>query len=98
MYLVLPKLRERWEPCDFVELSLKQKELKQMKVDDGLFPKEFMIVHWALIGVFAIIGLLYAGLNRDPWGKCFRGLSSGYIVLIYLALGLFLTFKDRLNL
>ncbi len=47
----------------------------------------------ALTAILAAVGLAYAVLDRQPWGKAYRGLCSAYLVLMCMvfALGPFLS-------
>lgn len=43
-------------------------------------------IGWGLgfsLGFMIVLGVLYAALNRNPWGKFYRLFSSLYIVLVY---------------
>lgn len=42
-----------------------------------------------VVGAIAVVGGIYAALDRAPWGGIYRAASSVYIVLIYGALVLF---------
>ena len=50
---------------------------------------ELSLVGQVLLGasflLLTVTSLLYAILNKAPYGRLYRGMSSAYIVLIYLA-------------
>jgi 4-hydroxybenzoate polyprenyltransferase len=49
----------------------------------------------ALAVLLAAVGLGYAAINRPPWGKIYRGISSAYIMLVYGAFVVGLVISPR---
>lgn len=46
----------------------------------------FVTLQQLLLVVLAAVGILYALLNRHPFGRIYRGASSVYIILVYIAI------------
>lgn len=55
----------------------------------------FAPVMGACVGIMLILGALYAVLDRKPFGSIYRGMSSGYIVLVFGAV-ILLHLMDKL--
>jgi 4-hydroxybenzoate polyprenyltransferase len=44
----------------------------------------FLIFYIIVLIISLIIGLFYIAKQTNPWGKVYRGLSSGFIIVVYL--------------